>query len=184
LNDTAYANTALGLSALTFNTTGHDNTAAGYEALKSNTAGNDNTALGLGAGRGEILGNANTTGSNNTFLGTDASPGTAAELNNSTAIGANAQVSTSNALVLGAAGVKTGIGTTKPRSLLQIGTPSSSYGDYLQLPTVSSSSPPPAADCDDSTLVGRLVIQYNAAKSRTTLWDCSPAGVWTILAKD
>jgi hypothetical protein len=184
LNDTAFADTALGVSALELNTTGFWNTAVGIDALFSNTTGHGNTAVGLGAGRGEILGNANTTGSDNTFLGMNAGPGTSTELNNATAIGANALVSASNALVLGASGVNAGVGTATPRSLLQLGKPSASYGDYLQLPTVSSGSPPPAGACNASTFVGRLVLQYDAAKSRTTLWNCSAAGVWTTLAKD
>jgi len=178
-------NTAAGYRALFFNSTGDFNTAAGLIALANNTTGSNNTALGYGAGETGNLANVNTTGSNNTFLGYNSGPGTSTQLSNATAIGADALVSASNALVLGAAGVKVGVGTTTPQSLLQVSTPSSSYGSYLQLPTVSSGSPPPASDCNTSTLVGRLVLQYDASKpqARTTLWSCSPAGVWTSLAK-
>ncbi|PWU18877.1 MAG: hypothetical protein C5B48_14265 [Candidatus Rokuibacteriota bacterium] len=120
----------------------------------------------------------------NTFLGHNSGAGTSTQLSNATAIGANALVSASNAPVLGAAGVKVGIGTTTPQSLLQVGAPSTSYGSYLQLPTVSSGSQPPASDCKTTTFVGRLVLQYDAAKARRErLWSCSPGGVWTSLAK-
>jgi hypothetical protein len=66
---------------------------------------------------------------------------------------------------------------------LQVGNAGTSYGKYLQIPLVSSSSTPPAADCSSTTGAGRLVIQYNATMVKTTLWSCSPAGVWTKLAQ-
>ena len=65
---------------------------------------------------------------------------------------------------------------------LQVGTPSLSYGTYLQLPTVTTSASPPPTDCT-SSVAGRLVVQYDATKLRTTLWSCSSAGVWTRLAQ-
>jgi hypothetical protein len=66
---------------------------------------------------------------------------------------------------------------------LQVGNAGTSYGKYLQIPLVSTSSAPPAADCSSTTGAGRLVIQYNATMVKTTLWSCSPAGVWTKLAQ-
>ena len=113
--------------------------------------------------------------------GVNAGPGTTTQLSNATAVGSDALVSESNALVLGNS-VNVGIGTATPQSLLQLGSPSTSYGNYLQLPMVSSSSPPPAADCNSSTFVGRLVLQFDATHAKTTLWSCSPAGTWTKLA--
>jgi hypothetical protein len=107
-------------------------------------------------------------------------------LSNATAIGADALVSESNALVLGGTGetpVRVGIGTSSPQSLLQVGVPSTSYGSYLQLPMVTTDTTPPASDCNTTTFVGRLVLQYEGIKVRTTLWSCSPAGVWTKLAQ-
>ena len=88
-------------------------------------------------------------------------------------------------MVLGASGrsaVNVGVGTTAPKSRLQVGTPSNSYGEYLQIPIVTSTSPPPAADCTNP-FAGRMVLQYDTTKkSLTTLWSCSPAGVRTKLA--
>lgn len=178
-NTTGSSNTAAGLQALYSNTTGNSNTASGLYALYSNTTGTANTALGVKTGGGATP---NTTGSNNTFLGYKAAPAAAA-LTNATAIGANAVVSQSNSMVLGASGVNVGIGRTAPNSRLQIGAPTTIYGDYLQLPMVTNASPPPVGDCNTSTLVGRLVLQYNSSKTTPViLWVCPPTGVWKQLA--
>jgi hypothetical protein len=176
-------NTAAGTAALAGNTTGATNSALGFDALTQNSSGNNNSALGEYAGGGLTSTFANTTGSNNTFIGANATPGTSTQLSDATAIGANAQVGESDALVLGASGVQVGVGTTTPRSLVQIGSPSTNYGSYLQLPMVTSTAAPPAADCNSSTFAGRLVLQYDPNKARTTLWSCSSAGVWTKLAQ-
>jgi len=71
---------------------------------------------------GYLAGINNTTGSNNTALGVGAGP-TTGNLTNATAIGASASVSESNALVLGGTGanaVSVGIGTTAPKSALDV----------------------------------------------------------------
>ncbi len=136
-NATGYGNSALGLNALYATTTGTDNVgvgagalqgvstadgnaALGFSALASTTTGSANTAIGANAGESPNLANANTTGSNNTFLGANAGPGTSAEVDNATAIGANATVSESNALVLGASGTNVGIGTSAPAHTLDV----------------------------------------------------------------
>ena len=126
LNTTGAINTATGYSALVNNTTGNANTAAGYASLKSNTTGGNNSAFGYYAGN--TTNQAPTTGSNNTFVGSFANPGTQTALSNATAIGANAQVTASNAMVLGSingvnaatADTNVGIGTTAPATLLHI----------------------------------------------------------------
>jgi len=120
------ANTALGYQAMEFNAPGSYNTGVGFWALQQNTTGTYNAALGYGAltrsngientGAGAYAGNNITTGSYNTFLGymADATSGT---LSNATAIGANAVVGESNAIVLGGGGgyaVEVGIGTQTP----------------------------------------------------------------------
>ncbi|MES2837315.1 MAG: hypothetical protein V4667_07320 [Bacteroidota bacterium] len=100
-------NTAIGHSALQDNTGGY-NTAMGYISLLANTTGTQNTAIG------SLAGLANTTGSNNTFLGYYANAGSAA-LDNATAIGANAVVTTSNSIQLGNTSVNqvnVGVGNT------------------------------------------------------------------------
>jgi hypothetical protein len=103
LNSSGSYNTATGGSALADNYSGNYNTANGYFALQSNHEGSDNTALGYNAG-----------------------PDSASTaLNYSTAIGAGAVVSQSNALVLGGplgsgANVSVGIGTATPTNVFTI----------------------------------------------------------------
>ncbi|HEY4842034.1 MAG TPA: DNRLRE domain-containing protein [Terriglobales bacterium] len=154
-NTTGAANTATGVSALEFNTTGVFNTASGVTALTSNTTGNSNTATGLSALNKNITGSSNTgigavalqynttggnntgigvyalqyntTGSFNTALGYSAGP-SPSNINNATAIGANALVVASNSLVLGSingvnsatADTNVGIGTTAPSNPLTV----------------------------------------------------------------
>ncbi|MFT3946031.1 MAG: hypothetical protein QM763_03575 [Agriterribacter sp.] len=104
LKSTGLLNVAVGSKSLISNTTGIGNVAFGYKALDFNTAGHRNTALGYYA---------------------DVS---VANLTNATAIGANAQVNTSNSLVLGSingingatASTNVGIGTNSPTQRLHI----------------------------------------------------------------
>jgi len=125
-NTTGTDNTADGFLALAVNTIGTFNTAVGTSALQLNSTGSFNTAVGYSAG---VTGSfANTVGSNNTFIGYQAGTGTEAQLTNATAIGANAQVSENNALVLGANGVEVGIGTPTPGALLDIEGPAAAAG--------------------------------------------------------
>ena len=126
-NDTALggANTALGNYTLPVSYAGSNNTASGYYALNYNTTGSNNTASGSFTGL--TADNSVMTGWNNTFLGSSSGLSTGT-LNNATAIGANAEVSASNALVLGGiSGVNNatadtfvGIGTTAPAYRLQV----------------------------------------------------------------
>ncbi|HTA23087.1 MAG TPA: tail fiber domain-containing protein [Terriglobales bacterium] len=116
--NTGSNNTANGALALYLNTTGIDDDATGFSALANNTTGFANAAGGAFA-----LFN-NTTGSYNTALGFAAGPDSSStNLANSTAIGANAVVSESNALILGGTGtyaVKVGIGTATPSNVFTI----------------------------------------------------------------
>jgi len=110
-------NTALGDNALNSATITSANLAVGSHALAADTTGKNNTAVGYQAGLTGVNANANTTGSNNTFIGYNAGPGTSTQLTNATAIGSNALVDQSNALVLGGTGadaVNVGIGTATP----------------------------------------------------------------------
>jgi hypothetical protein len=156
-------------------THGNDNTGIGESALLWNGAGTYMSALGYQAGD-DLSSDGN--GSNDTFLGANASQGAAAEVFDATAVGANATVTQNDSLVLGGPNVSTGIHTSAPQSDLQIGAgASSSWGDYLQLPVVTATDKtPPAADCNNSTLVGRMVLQQ--VRRKMTLWACSTAGVW------
>src|SRR5579863_5168310 len=114
-NNTVQLDAGVGLSALG-NDTGGFNTAVGAAALGSDTTGGGNTAIGFAAGG--TRDNSNVTGDSDTFLGSNATLSTGS-LNNATAVGANATVSESNALVLGS-GANVGIGTSAPGHLLDV----------------------------------------------------------------
>jgi hypothetical protein len=134
LNGTGTDNTASGYVALDSNGTGNYNTATGDHALYSNTTGSNNTASGAGALYVNIGGSGNTavgfnagsdvhrsvpaSGANSTFVGANANA-TVNNLTNATAIGYNAQVGESNALVLGS-GAMVGIGTPTPQYALDV----------------------------------------------------------------
>ncbi|MFC3812839.1 LamG-like jellyroll fold domain-containing protein [Lacihabitans lacunae] len=100
------------------NTTGAANTLIGRESGYNLTTGSQNTFIGHESGK-ELV-----TGSYNTFVGKQAnSIGTNAQtLQYAAAIGANAKVSVSNAIVLGDTirGIKVGIGMTNPQYPLDV----------------------------------------------------------------
>ncbi|GAA4373950.1 hypothetical protein [Hymenobacter koreensis] len=116
-NTTGSFNTFVGHTSGFNNVGGEYNLFAGIGAGFSNTAGNNNVALGANAGVNL------TTGTNNTFLGAGAGLGTTTQRNRAVALGYNAKVDASNALVLGGTGtdaVRVGIGTSTPRGLLDV----------------------------------------------------------------
>jgi trimeric autotransporter adhesin len=133
-------NTASGFDALGSNTQGGYNTANGFHALYSNVTASGNVAVGFSAAL-NTTGNYNTavgdsalinntTGTNNTGIGISAGPSSAG-LSNTTAIGSNAVVSESNALVLGGTGanaVSVGIGTASPAYTLDVQGTVAAYG--------------------------------------------------------
>jgi hypothetical protein len=157
-NQTGQLNTVVGAYAAYFNVSGGENTAVGEQALVSNTTGSDNTATGFDALFYNVNGGSNTafgeyallystSGSNNTAVGEESGAGISGSsssntflgfnatnsvnpINNATAIGANAMVGESNALILGGTGktaVAVGIGTATP------------YADYaLDVETIKS----------------------------------------------
>ncbi len=127
-NTTGTSNTATGADALSANISGISNVANGQAALLFNTTGSSNVAVGTGAGLTSVSANGNVSGSNNTFIGHYAGPGTTTQLQSAAAIGTNAVVSQSNSLVLGCingvngctADTKVGIGTAAPGVKLEV----------------------------------------------------------------
>jgi len=139
-------NTAVGSDVMYGLTTGGSNSAFGDAALVAPGSGSDNTAVGVAAlgvtsssyntGVGVDAGKVNQTGQYNTYLGSEAGAlaGNVTNASYSAAIGANAIVSASNAMALGAPGavsngsgqVNVGIGTAAPQYRLDV-----SYGDAI-----------------------------------------------------
>jgi hypothetical protein len=128
---------AIGPTALQANVAGTDNVAVGSAALQQSIASN-NTAVGSGAlaavtggtnntALGRLAGGALSTGSQVTVVGDSANVG-GGGLVNATAIGANALVAQSNAMVLGSidgvngatSSTRVGIGTTTPGAYLDV----------------------------------------------------------------
>jgi len=137
-------NTAIGESAMFGSTTGSQNTAVGLSAMGGALSGHDNTAVGMDAlgfdgftgafntAVGESSLGVTTGGSFNTGIGYAAGPAQTGinqgNHNNTTAIGAFAQVGADNSMVLGSingvnganANTHVGIGTTVPNTTLHV----------------------------------------------------------------
>jgi len=128
-NTTGYYNIGIGSNSLLNNTAGTENTSIGHSSLTANT-GSYNTAVGQRAGwynssgnnntsLGNLAGANNATGSNNTYLGYKAGYSIAQNLENVTLVGANANATVSNAVILGN-GANVGIGTSAPQKTLDV----------------------------------------------------------------
>lgn len=96
------------------NNTGNNCSAFGFASLLNNN-GFNNTSIGYdSASETSFL-----LGSNNTFLGTNATYGTNVNISNSTAVGANITLEQSNSVILGN-NADVGIGTTAPTAKLTV----------------------------------------------------------------
>lgn len=127
-NTGGLSNAFFGSSAGFKNTTGNTNAFFGRVAGFDNTTGSDNVFVGVQSGVGSTTGasntfvgansgNSNVAGNFNTYIGANA--GGSQDITNATAVGAGAQVTQSNALVLGS-GANVGIGTTAPVTKLHV----------------------------------------------------------------
>lgn len=137
-NTTGSGNSFFGAFAGELNTSGRSNTFIGGGAGRNNTTGEGNTLLGGGAGSSLTSGNGNTmvgdgsnvgaSGVSNSVTLVGKSAIAAGGRSNATAIGAFAEVSLSNSLVLGSVSdtvrgipdTNVGIGTTSPTAKLHI----------------------------------------------------------------
>ncbi len=153
-NTTGSYNSGFGPGSLFANNSGSFNTAYGGEALAANTTGYENTGIGYESGEN------NATGTSDTFLGYD-SGATADGFTNATAVGADALVGESNAVVLGGTGgaaVKVGVGTTTPRSLL----------DLVASVGSGPTAPSPILTMTNTYGSGAVALDFNTSTPSTT----------------
>lgn len=134
-----------GATATAYLKSGNNNTAVGFYSLFANSNGNNNTAVGMYAGYGGTPGSDNNTtrDSLTLFLGYNAVRSstipTTTKLTNAGAIGANATVAASNAIVIGAINgtngatinTRVGIGVVTPLDRLHVGARVSSDSGFL-----------------------------------------------------
>ncbi|GAB3985700.1 hypothetical protein GCM10028807_01520 [Spirosoma daeguense] len=132
-NSNGSYNLFMGNGAGSASTTGEGNAAIGDGALYNSATGNSNTAIGRYAG-------INNLGSNNTFIGMAATNPVNLNLTNATAIGYNASVTASNAMILGNTSVNVGIGNSSPNNKLEI-TKGVSNQSGLRFTNLNNSSP-------------------------------------------
>lgn len=185
-NTTGTANTASGYQALIGNTFGSSNTADGWSALQFNTTGVLNTADGYRSG--SVVDGTPLTGPYNTFLGGLSSQSTGA-LSNATAIGAYAEVSQNNSLVLGGirgvnsapASTNVGIGTTAPQAALDVagykletfvGNPGCGANPFAGIGFGTTG----LSNCQNYSMVGDGVNTYIAAPTGTIYFRVNSNG--------
>ena len=147
-------------------TTSSNNAALGDNALQKVTSGDFNTGLGAKAGITSVAGNATTTGDAQTYIGYQSGPSNATLLFNATAIGYNATVGISSAMVLGGTGtdaIKVAIGTTTPTTTLTV------YG------VVTSSTAVPTISCDAGTgvMTAESTSQHGEFVAGAAAVDCT-----------
>jgi hypothetical protein len=177
---TGVANTALGGSSLASTTSGAGNVAVGYSSMNKNTTGSYNTNVGYLAGD---LNNSKAGTSNFiTLIGANTSatiPGLSVRSVYATAIGASANVTTVNTVVLGRPTDTTVIGatgTSGSSALLQV----NGASQHVGIPTVSAPAGSAGMLYYDSTL-GRFQFSNGAgwkdltAGGKTSLSDISAA---------
>ena len=176
-NDSASAgalNVAVGKEALSFNTDGSNNNAIGSNALQNNTTGSENVALG-----NQSL-YSNTSGSQNTAIGYAAS--SVGNLNNTTAIGANAIVDASNKIQLGNTDV-TSVNTSGTYTGAGFKTPNGTSSQYLMADgSVSTGAAGPQGATGLPSGTTGQTLRYNGTDwvANSTLYnDGSTIGVGT-----
>ncbi|MGD0414899.1 MAG: DNRLRE domain-containing protein [Terriglobales bacterium] len=165
-NSAGNYNTAAGYQALYY-TTANYNTGIGYEALYPNTTGSYNAAMGYNAG--QTIDTSFLQANYDTAVGASAEFGTGT-ITNATALGAYAAVTENNAVVLGSingvngatASVNVGIGTTAPRSTLDVdATVKSGLGPTVTLSNNQSGGSASSVSLDFNTYQPSTSGTYN-----------------------
>lgn len=188
-NTTGSSNFIAGTNAGFNNTTGSYNLFIGENAGFTNTTGLSNIYMGVNAGNGPGVngtnnvvigfesGAGNLGGTSNTLLGFRTDIG-AANLTNATAIGANAKVTVSNALVLGN-NANVGIGTTAPTTKLEV-TSGVGGNSGVKLTNLTSASPASVNTTKFLTVdaTGTIVLGNLVSAARAGVTDATTEVLW------
>ena len=154
---TADSNTFVGYQSGYAVTSGKSNTYFGAGAGRSNATGSRNTFIGRNTGPGIVNGDDNVyigynaglndQGNQNTFLGAGAGILLAGNqsITNATAVGFGAQVSASDALILGK-NANVGIGTTAPKTKLEVVSETADNSGFRLTNLTANSRPALATD--------------------------------------
>ncbi len=125
-NGHAQFNTGTGIAALTTNSSGINNSAFGYGALGTIGSGNENTAIGNSAGLMDASGNPLSSLESSIFIGSNTKANASGDTNE-IVIGTGVTGLGSNTIVIGDTNItktalngNVGIGTTDPKSALQV----------------------------------------------------------------
>ena len=175
-NTSGSQNTANGSNALAGNITGSYNTVSGQAALYSNTTGSYNTVNGYEAGYTATPANANVSGSNNTWIGYQAGPGVATQLDNATALGNGALNTASNQVVLGNSAVTSNViygGLTLNNNLLFSATAPTIASGFGISPTVTFSNGTAAFYVDVGSGGAASTGTINMNVIATHYWSCA-----------
>jgi hypothetical protein len=181
-NTTGNSNFIMGTNAGLNNTTGTANFFLGDNTGGNNTTGGFNVYLGTNAGSGTGVngsnnvsigfesGRGNNEGNNNTFVGFRADAGTPG-LQNATAIGNNAKVLISNAVVLGNE-ANVGIGISTPTARLHVASGVTNQSG-LRFANLNSASPAPINSSKFLTVdaAGNVVLANYAGGGRQSASD-------------
>ncbi len=176
-NATLTGNTGTGNSSLASNNSGINNSAFGAGAIATITAGNNNTAIGYLAGTFDASANPMTNVSSSVFVGSN-TKALASGDTNEIVIGTNVTGLGSNSVIIGDANItktvlngKVGIGTTTPKSALQV-------NGGIQV----------ANDTDTATADKVGTIRYRADSNNSYVEMCVQTGAttyaWVIIHQE
>ncbi|MPR35424.1 TMF family protein [Salmonirosea aquatica] len=181
-NTTGTSNLFIGSSSGLSNSSGNHNTFLGEASGYLTSSGSDNTFLGRGSGYDNTVGDYNvyvgratglgvTNGYANTFIG-DFSSSNVSNVSYSTAIGEGARVNCNNCLVLGRAGVKTGINVSSPTALLHVNAASSATAGirFENLPTSTGTTYPLVVDGSGNLMRSSSASAREASESLDRHW--------------
>jgi lysophospholipase L1-like esterase len=175
-NNTASNNVAYGSQSLNSNTSGASVTGIGFKSLFSNGTGARNTGLGFLTGDTGTGGNANISGSDNTYLGYQAGPGSATQFNFQTVIGSGATCIASNEICLGRSNGSDTVLMPGPMV-------AATHGTATKCAAVGTSASPSVAACV-AAAAGVFSCATNAVTTCTVTTTAVNVGSTVIVTQD